>query len=306
LGVDNINGTGNELANVIRGNSGNNLLNGAAGGDTMIGGNGNDVYVVDDAGDAVFEVSATGGVDLVQSFVTFTLGSHVENLTLTGLTAINGTGNTLANVITGNTANNILDGGLGADTMNGGAGNDTYIVDNALDIVNDSSGTADEVRSTVTRTLEAAIENLTLTGNAAINGTGNALANTIVGNGAANTLDGKLGADVLTGGGGADRFQFTTLQNLADTITDFTVPEDKIVISATAFGGGLVAGAAVQLTYGNGIPAPSGTGGQFLFDDFTENLYFDQNGINAGGLFHIAVVQGGGNIIVADSFIVIA
>ncbi|MFM6408355.1 MAG: calcium-binding protein, partial [Microcystis sp.] len=62
--------------------------------------------------------------------------ANVENLTLTGLSAINGTGNTLNNLIIGNSRNNTLsgeggndtiDGGAGNDTLNGGTGNNTYL-----------------------------------------------------------------------------------------------------------------------------------------------------------------------------------
>jgi Ca2+-binding RTX toxin-like protein len=49
----------------------------------------------------------------------------IENLTLTGTGAINGTGNTLDNIIVGNDGANKLDGGLGADTLSGGLGADT-------------------------------------------------------------------------------------------------------------------------------------------------------------------------------------
>ena len=67
--------------------------------------------------------------------VSYTMGNNLENLTLTGTTAINGTGNSLNNRITGNAANNTLiggagndtlDGGTGKDSLNGGTGNDTY------------------------------------------------------------------------------------------------------------------------------------------------------------------------------------
>ncbi len=105
----------------------------------MIGGTGNDTYVVDNAGDVVTE-AASGGTDTVETGLAYTLGAEVENLTLTGTGAINGTGNTLNNVVTGNSAVNTLTGGAGNDTLNGGAGvdtliggagNDTYLVDTA-------------------------------------------------------------------------------------------------------------------------------------------------------------------------------
>ena len=49
------------------------------------------------------------GTDTVLASVTYTLGANVENLTLTGAADINGTGNTLDNVLTGNAGNNVLE-----------------------------------------------------------------------------------------------------------------------------------------------------------------------------------------------------
>jgi Ca2+-binding RTX toxin-like protein len=192
------------LDNIITGNDGNNILSGGTGADTLIGGAGNDTYVVNSAGDVVTE-AASGGTDLVQSSITYILGTNVENLTLTGTDNINGTGNTLNNVITGNSDNNILDGGAGNDTMVGGLGNDTYVVNIATDVVTEAAGAGtDTVLSSVTYTLGVNVENLTLTGTTAINGTGNTLDNIITGNGAANILNGAAGADTLIGGLGND------------------------------------------------------------------------------------------------------
>ena len=69
---------------------------------------------------------ANEGIDTVRSSVTLTLGTNVENLTLTGTSAINGTGNTLNNTLIGNSAANTLTGGAGNDTYDGAGGNDTY------------------------------------------------------------------------------------------------------------------------------------------------------------------------------------
>jgi Ca2+-binding RTX toxin-like protein len=231
-GTTAINGTGNTLANTLTGNSGDNILNGGTGADTLIGGAGNDTYVVDDVGDVVTE-AASAGTDLVQSNIAYTLGTNVENLTLTGTTAINGTGNTLANVLTGNSGANVLDGGTGADTLVGGAGNDTYVVDNVGDVIteNASEGT-DLVQSSVTYTLAANVENLTLSGTSAINATGNTQNNALVGNSGINILDGGTGADTLTGGAGNDTY---VVDNMGDVVVENLSEGTDLVQSSVTY-----------------------------------------------------------------------
>src|SRR6266850_883220 len=192
--------TGSSDANDLFGRGGNDILDGGAGADTLRGGVGNDSYYVDNAGDLVVE-NASEGTDTVFSSLSWTLGANLENLTLVGTAAINATGNTLNNVLTGNSAVNRLDGGLG---------NDSYYVTSG-DILSDAGG-VDTVYSGVSWTLGAGFENLTLTGAAAINGTGNSLDNVLTGNSAVNTLNGGLGndsyyvtaGDVLNDAGGVD------------------------------------------------------------------------------------------------------
>ena len=217
-----INGIGNALNNVLTGSSGANQLTGGAGNDrliglagadTMLGGIGDDTYVVDATTDVITE-NANEGIDTVESSVSLTLSNNVENLTLTGTSTLTATGNALDNILTGNSGANKLTGAAGNDrliglagndTMLGGAGNDVYVVDVATDVVteNANEGT-DTVESSVTLTLAANVENLTLTGSATINGTGNTLANVLVGNTAANTLSGGAGLDTIQGGLGND------------------------------------------------------------------------------------------------------
>lgn len=184
---------------------GSDLLDGGPGADTMVGGFGNDRYLVDHAADVVVE-AFEGGHDIVRASVSHVLSEHVEDLELTGTDAIDGTGNAQRNTLRGNAAANRLDGGAGADMLVGGAGDDHYWVDDPLDVVYEVAGGGnDTVWSRVSHVLRPEVENLVLTGDAPINGTGNTHDNQLTGNAGHNTLSGGAGRDVLLGARGNDR-----------------------------------------------------------------------------------------------------
>lgn len=235
---------GGDGADSLAGGAGHDLLLGGAGADTLLGGAGDDLYFVDDLGDIVIDLPGETGNSVIAS-VTWTLAAGFGELYLDGgALALDGTGNAIANLIDGNPGANLLrglagddtllgddgddtieggagndslHGGAGADSMVGGAGNDDYIVENAADIVVElAGGGADRVFSTVSWTLGAEFEHLSLANEDDIAGTGNARDNRIFGNSGANliigldgadTLDGRRGADTLEGGAGNDFYR---------------------------------------------------------------------------------------------------
>ena len=126
---------GSASADDVYGNNANNAFALAGGADTMRGLGGNDTYQVLQAGDRVIE-AANGGTDTVRAFITYTLGANVENLTLSGTTAISGSGNTVTNVIHGNAANNALNGREGNDILQGFGGRDTFMFNTTITTTN--------------------------------------------------------------------------------------------------------------------------------------------------------------------------
>lgn len=227
--------TNSGAATTLTGSNFNDRLVSGTGTDTLNGGGGDDTYVVNSLEDQVVE-GAGQGTDTLETNLDYSLARlvNIEKLTLTGLTAVSATGNAMANTLIGNTGNNVLDGGVGADTMMGGRGDDEYVVDSVGDFVieNPSEG-VDTVRSTISYTLAPNVENLTLEGKAAINGTGNALNNQITGNTGNNILIGAYGDDTLTGGEGADTF-ITAMNSGTDKITDLGVGADAVIVAANS------------------------------------------------------------------------
>ncbi|NGZ29275.1 MAG: calcium-binding protein, partial [Magnetococcales bacterium] len=259
--------TGNDANNRLEGGEGADSLVGGAGKDTLVGGAGDDWYEVDNAGDVLVEEDGNG-VDTVQVNLTtgtYTLASEFENATLLGTFTTHLTGNSGNNLLTGNSAANILDGGAGADILVGGLGGDTYLVDDVLDQVVESSSLVtemDTVQSFVDWTLGSNLENLTLLGKNSLQATGNGLANLLTGNSGANRLDGAGGVDTLRGGAGDDfyvvdlirsgttiRLQDTLVENAhegSDTLSlrtadTFTLPTPWTLQLATQFENATVA-----------------------------------------------------------------
>jgi|GEM_PF-538970 len=197
------NATGGSGNDTLTGNTSANRLDGGAGADTLNGGAGNDTYLVDNLGDVILD---TDGDDLVESAVTFTLAVGMERLTLTGASAISGTGNEAANTLRGNGADNALhgnggadslygegggdtiSGGLGADTAYGGAAGDIVYGDDGDDVLIGEGGTDQIYGGAGADSIDAGSENDTVYA-----GLGNDLA------------QGGLGADVLIGEGGNDQ-----------------------------------------------------------------------------------------------------
>jgi len=319
--------TGNSANNILEGKGGNDTLMGWSGADTMIGGPGNDSYFVENPKDVVLEKLGEG-TDTVSSRLSYTVPENVENLVLTGTAVVSGTGNNLDNVITGNNAANQLNGQAGNDTliggggddtltgwsgadiMIGGLGNDRYFVENTGDVVteNFNQGT-DTVSSRLTYTLLANVENLILTGAAAVNGTGNGLDNSITGNAAVNnliggagndTLNGGAGNDILiggtgkdtlTGGTGSDMFRFIAKDNI-DKIVDYIVVDDTIQLEDSIFTALTTIGTLAANNFIIGTSAVD-SNDFIVYNTATGALLYDADGNGAVAAVQIATLAGG-------------
>jgi Ca2+-binding RTX toxin-like protein len=218
----------------------------------------------------------------------------------------------------------MITGGGANDAMIGGAGDDTYVVDVSTDIVTELAIDlgVDLVKAAASYTLNtgnaAGVENLTLTGAATINGTGNALNNTIIGNVAANVLNGGLGADTLTGGAGNDSFVLnaTDYQSFHDIITDFKASGlDKLQLSKTIFTGlqsATPTAAGVALTAsdflsGTSVTASTNSGQHLLYDSDSGALYYDGDGSGVNNAFQIALlgIETHAILLLADIFVIV-
>lgn len=326
-------GEGNDILNgdagadTLTGGARNDIMRGGADNDVYVINNTSDIVDESVAGSSGLDTVQSAITFTLTNAATI-LGD-VENLTLTGSAKINGTGNALNNLITGNgdrntlngldgddilnglnandtlnggNGNDRLDGGAVADNMRGGAGNDVYVVNSGNDVVNENfpgSGGIDTVESLITFSLAdtvhavGPVENLTLTGSSAINGTGNALNNSVTGNSGNNVLNGGAGNDVLTAGAGNDTLFFNTaLGSLnIDEITDFSVANDTIRLENgifTALATGTLAAAAFHIG-----AAAHDADDRIIYNSVSGALIYDENGNAAGGATQFATLDPG-------------
>ena len=204
---------GNAASNVLTGNGGNDTLRGGAGTDTLIGGAGNDVYLVDNPGDIITELAGAGS-DTVVASASYVLGAGVSVESMTTIsasatTALNLTGNELAQSLYGNAGDNVLTGGGGADYLVGLDGNDRYFVD-LTDVIAEANGGGDDwvfVPDTYILREGVEIETLVAVNQgslAQVNLTGNEYGQSLYGSAGANALNGGAGNDYLVGLGGND------------------------------------------------------------------------------------------------------
>ncbi len=325
--------TGDAITQTIRGNAGSNVLDdgGAGGADKLAGLAGDDTYVVHNAGDTVSEGAAEGTLDVLQTSVTFALaaGVYIEQMQTTNATgkgAINLTGNALAQSITGNDGVNVLsDGGAGgADTMTGRAGSDTYIVNNANDkIVEVSNGGSDTVNASVSFTLASSnwvevLQTTSASGSAAINLTGNNIAQGIIGNSGANKISGLggddlifglKGNDTLSGGTGKDTFYFNTQLSSAsnvDTITDFNPVDDTMKLDDAIFTKLSLGNLSSDAFFASTAGVAHDLTDRILYDTDSGALFYDADGNKAGGVSGIKFAIVGLNLALSEADFVVS
>jgi Ca2+-binding RTX toxin-like protein len=301
----------NGLGQEIYGNAGANFLQGGGGTDYLFGFGGNDTYLVSGASERVFESAGGGSRDVVYAQASFTLeaGQEIEVLSAAnqaGTGALTLIGNAVGQEIYGNAGANFIQGGGGADYLFGFGGNDTYLVSGASEHVFEGAGGGrDVVYAQASYVLDASQEIEVLStasqdGAAAINLTGNSLANELYGNAGANTLNGGGAADYLMGFGGADTFQFTTALGggNVDALADFSAVDDTIALDDAVFAG-LTPGALPASAFVAGSAAADADD-RIIYNSATGQILFDADG-NGGGLAVLfATVQPGTGLTASD------
>lgn len=236
-------GAGNDT---ILGGIGNDYIDGGAGADSMQGGLGDDTYIVNSVNDVILELT-NQGIDTVVSSSNYILNANIEELRLVEGFNINGTGNSLNNLITGNSSDNILDGVTGLDTMIGGAGNDTYYVDNVGDkVVENANEGIDTVQSKISYALGDNVENLNLDFSKAEKGLVDGQAVLVYGYPKANELDYMQGDAVANYKGTC------ALTSIANLMTQAKTPTTESEVVSRAINNGWAVTSSTATDYQRG------------------------------------------------------
>ena len=219
-GGGNINGTGNDLDNVITGNNGANELSGAAGNDTLVGNQGNDTLIGGpgddtlDGGDGIdtADYSNTLSAVIVNLVLGTATGQASGTDTLVSIENIVGSnynglliGNAAANAIFGLGGSDTLIGGEGDDTLDGGFGEFEFSPD--IDTADYSTAGAAVDVNLGTQSASGAATGTDVLANIE-NAVGSAFNDTLTGDSGSNLLSGGAGNDSLDGGPGSDTVDY--------------------------------------------------------------------------------------------------
>ncbi|MEG4321849.1 MULTISPECIES: calcium-binding protein [unclassified Microcoleus] len=305
-----------EIIGAGRSTFANDNIQANGGDDEVFGYYGDDVIQGGDGNDTIF-----GGSNQNPSYIT--LEPDYGN---DGNDIINGgAGN---DVIKGESGNDFINGDSGNDILNGGLGNNTLVGGNGNDVLSNARGTADGGDGTDTLVADYSQLNngagvhvgynnqnaifsrlngsivLNYSNIERFNVTGTQYADVLLGGSGGDTLTGGAGNDILTGGAGADNFRFNAPNEGVDQITDFSVVDDTIQVSADAFGGGLTAGGAIAVTQFVVGAAAQTTSDRFIYNQQTGALFFDKDGVGGANQTQIATLSTGLAMTNNDIFVV--
>ena len=280
-GSGNLNGTGNNLDNILTSNSGI---------DTLIGGLGNDTYFLNNAADVVIENPSEGTDTVVAGFSYSLAGTNLENVTLTGNAALTATGNALDNVLTSNT---------GVNTLTGGLGNDIYVLSNAADSVMENPGEGtDTVQfagnfNGTSFVLPANVENAINIGSVSLTVTGNSLGNTLIGGAGAEIFNGMLGNDTLNGNDGFD------IATYSGSKGSYTITPNLGIFAVNGPDGNDTVSGVEKLIFGDGSvkllgSVAHGSGNDLIGNGFGDVLWRSDSGAVALWALNGATITGGG------------
>ena len=280
----------------LNGGSGNDILVGGLGDDTLVGGAGNDTYSINN-GTGADRIIDESGIDTLHfktncnpifggSLLTYRVGTslfwrsytdeinfstgEIKNFTTSGwIEKIQYTDGYLGNNYT--YTNNLIQGNSGT------SGNDWICSTPAGSKLFGLGGNDVLLGYTGKDTLDGGIGNDYLAGN--------------LGN---DSIIGGADNDTLIGGSGSDKFVFnvTASSTNVDTITDFTVSDDKIQLSKTVFKGFSAVGSISDTSFlsGAGKTSAMTTAQKLIYDSSSGKLYYDADGSGKIAAIQIALI----------------